>query len=53
MLEDIYSQSGMLVDDTTSALNLILEADSKDDFSNSLINKLSLKDVSIEKILGL
>ena len=52
MLEDIYSQSGMLVDDTTSALNLILEADSKDDFSNSLINKLSLKDVSIEKILG-
>ena len=53
MLEDIYSQSGMLVDDTTSALNLILEANNKDDFSNSLINKLSVKDVSIEKILGL
>ena len=53
MLYDIYNESGMLIEDTSAVLNLILKVDNKDGFSNSLINKLSKKEVSIQSALGL
>ena len=52
MLKDIYNETGILVDDTQTVLNLILQKN-KDQFSNEIINKLSKKEVSIQDALGL
>ena len=53
MLYKTYYESGMLVKDLDSVLNLILKTDNKDNFSNDLITKLSNKEISIEETLGL
>jgi len=53
MLYDIYNESGMLVKDTETVLNLISQTHNKDHFSNNLVNKLSNKEVCIEEALGI
>ena len=53
MLYKIYNESGMLIKDTETVLNLILQTHNKNDFSNNLVNQLSKQEVSIEEALGI
>ena len=53
MLYEIYNESGMLVKDTETVLNLILQTHNKNDFSNNLVHKLSKQEVSLKEALGI